>query len=106
MNRTSARCVIAHSERLNRVMARPPDFFLGASQLGSTLIDRTNLLTRVELLNAECDDAFAVAHPGDDERRVPGEGRHPHRPQLELTRPDHVDRRASPAIEDCGERKP
>src|SRR5229473_2098191 len=63
----------------------------------STLIDRANPLTGVELLYAERDDALAVAHPRGDERHVPGEGRNRHRPQLKPARlVDHIHRRAGP----------
>ena len=63
MNRTSAWCVIAHSERLKRFMdGTPVDRMarrLNVSALLST-VART-LLPGLELLHAERDDAVAVA---------------------------------------------
>ena len=97
------RCVIAHSERLKRIMARTP---VGPLADWSMLIDGADLLTGVELLDAERDDALAVVHARGHERRVGGEGRDRHRAQLERAGlVDHIDRRTRAAIEDRRERE-
>src|SRR5436305_15343462 len=107
MKRTSARCVIAQSERLKRVMARSPVGLLPAGGgNASTLVDRANLLTGVELLDAERDDALVAVHARGDERHALAEGENRHRPQFERARfVDHINGRAGSTIEDSRERK-
>src|SRR5215475_14081295 len=88
MNSTSARCVIAHSERLKFFMARVP--YLGISGTlfcpsqpsqaceegweGMSLrSNRAHLHARLEGLHAERHHLIAVAQAAGDERRVLGE---------------------------------
>src|SRR5262250_1406400 len=99
MNRTSARCVIAHSERLKRFITRLPfrpwiafegrmsfqDMRYSRGQ--SARVDRAHTLAGDELLHAERYNLVAVLHAASDQRRVPGEGRERDRLQGELAIP-------------------
>src|SRR5262245_48198215 len=99
MNRTSARCVIAHSERLKRVMVRLP--LISSWQAWSMPIDGADPLAGVELLHPKRDDAFAVADARSDKGRIGGEGRNRHRAHLQFAGlVDDVHRRTRAAIED------
>src|SRR6476620_572209 len=70
------------------------------------LINIADPFTGVELLDAKLDDSVAIADSGGDTRRVLGEGRNLHWPQLERTGlADHIDRWAGPTVEDRCERQ-
>src|SRR5262249_15380520 len=107
MNRTSARWVIAHSERLKRFITRLP------SQLGflfrlerSTHVDGANALPGDQLLHAERHDLVAVLHATGDQRRILVERRERHwlQAQLAVGRND-VDGGTVAAIDDGRERE-
>src|SRR6185295_6473713 len=101
MNRTKARCVIAHSERLKLLIALAPFVFLRSFPSTSMRVDCANLLPVGELLHAERDYALAIVQARCDVRHVLREGRYRYGPQFERTGlVDHVYRRAGAAIQD------
>src|SRR5215470_11845920 len=117
MNRTSARWVIAHSERLKRFITRLP-FDRGSPLESACLsghalmlwwrsarVDRAHALSGDELLHAERHDLVAVLHATGNQRGVCGEGGKCHRLQGQLTILRHdIDRGAIAAVDDGRER--
>ena len=74
MNSTSARCVIAHSDRLKRFMMSLPAV---VDLSGGGAFDGADAQARFELLDAKRDDAVAVVDARGDQRRIAGERRQP-----------------------------
>src|SRR6516165_237591 len=106
MNSTSARWVIAHSERLKRFMRASREIYVQREPSLSPWVDGAHLRAGCELLHPERDDLVAIGDAGADERRILGEGGDGHRPQLQRARfVDQIDRWPAAAVEDRRQRQ-